>query len=116
MEVIKNDRNVFFDIDDTLIMWDWDHEIEDKKKITISQGDFNGRFFPHQRHIDFLIQSAGAGKMIFVWSQNGSEWATIVVKALKLEKYVDYVMSKPVLVIDDLPKAEILKDRIYFEL
>lgn len=41
------------------------------------------------------------GFVVIVWSTSGHEWAEQVVKALKLENEVDYVMSKPHRMFDD---------------
>ena len=39
-------------------------------------------------------------------SGNGAEWAAQVVKALKLEEYVDSVETKPSKIVDDKPMED----------
>lgn len=46
---------------------------------------------------------------IVVWSQQGDEWAEAVVKALNLEPYVHFVMTKVSECFDDLPVREWMK-------
>lgn len=54
-------------------------------------------------HTEFLKSLKARGYYIRVHSGNGAEWAANVVKALKLEDYVDSVETKPAKVIDDKP-------------
>jgi hypothetical protein len=45
--------------------------------------------------------SDNPGTTIFVWSLGGAEWAEKVVRALKLQDYVDFCISKPTWFLDD---------------
>lgn len=92
MQVLKNDRSFFFDVDDTLIMW-YDNGIT---------------WEPHTKHVDMLKKAKIRGQFVVVWSAGGYEWAEKAVKMLKLEKYVDIVMSKPDWWVDDLPADKVL--------
>jgi len=48
---------------------------------------------------------AARGHAIVVWSGGGADWAEAVVKALKLEEFVDVVTAKPTYYIDDIAGA-----------
>ena len=39
---------------------------------------------------------------VIVWSKGGVHWAEMVVRALKIEKYVAGIMTKPFCYYDDL--------------
>lgn len=43
-----------------------------------------------------------------VWSAGGWDWAEAVVKTLKLENFVDLVISKPTWTYDDLQPSEFI--------
>lgn len=53
------------------------------------------------------------GYGIIVWSANGKEWAEKIVKRLKLEEYVDIVMTKPSKYLDDKPVQEWMPSQIH---
>jgi phosphoserine phosphatase len=108
MLVINNDPIAYFDVDDTLIMWDYD---DTKETVWI-----NGyRFNPHKVHIEQIKKHKMRGHTIIVYSAGGStNWAEPVIKALKLEDYVDVVMPKANWAYDDLPANEFMKT-IYLE-
>lgn len=48
------------------------------------------------------------GHVIVVWSQGGVDWAKTVVRELKLESFVDFVLAKPSWYADDKMPEEIL--------
>jgi beta-phosphoglucomutase-like phosphatase (HAD superfamily) len=90
MQVVDSTHNVCFDVDDTLIMWEWYHEHEDTDSlITIDDNGYPTVVLPNQPHIELLKRYKAKGKTVIVWSQSGHEWAERVVRALGLEKYVD---------------------------
>lgn len=108
MQVINNDHVICFDVDDTLIMWNCVPFDEDSGAVQIFDVDqkFSAWVIPHQEHIDLLKRYKAKGKVVIVWSQSGFEWVECVVKALKLEEYVDFCMTKPEKYIDDLNANE----------
>jgi FMN phosphatase YigB (HAD superfamily) len=116
MKVIESHRIVMFDVDDTLIIWDWE-EFSPDAIGTISINDLvSGHFelvLPHERHIQLLKQFKARGHTVIVWSQGGWAWAESVVKALGLEHLVDVVMSKPDWYVDDLPASAYMGNNIY---
>jgi hypothetical protein len=113
MKTIKNEMNVYFDCDDTLVMWG---ETKQREKCIIITDPYDGAqhyLLPHAGHIKVLKDRKARGATIHVWSASGYMWAEAVVRALKLEKYVDFVLSKPVMYVDDLQAHEILGERLY---
>lgn len=123
MKVNRNENVVFYDCDDTLVMWDdkfrEPHKDEFTGKEAIPIFDPNDRsvnyLIPHQRHIELLKKHHGRGYHVVVWSGGGFEWAESVVKTLGLEEFVDDVYTKPCKFVDDLPATEVLGTRIYLK-
>ena len=128
MIVVKNDGCIFFDCDDTLVMWDNKYKLEDdngnKNTISITDPYHEPAMYsplpsvyelvPHDKHIQYLKDSKIKNKnTIVVWSAGGYLWAEAVVKALGIEEYVDAVMTKPYRYVDDLPAKEFMGIRIY---
>lgn len=91
---------VFFDCDDTLLMWDRD--FEDKRCVVVECRDYQDRLLPNDHNINLLKNLAKRGHAIVVWSGGGADWAEAVVKALHLEKYVSVVTGKPTYYVDDV--------------
>ena len=119
MQVIKNELTIFFDVDDTLVMWQGNPYQPGEGKVQIhdpNDKDDPYRFlYPHKRHINFLKKCHNRGYSITVWSNGGWAWAEAVVKALELEDYVTKVESKPLKIVDDLPYNETFPNRLYFD-
>lgn len=115
MKLLNTDNALFVDCDETLILWgDAEHEHDEEVKI---QDPYIEscivKVVIHKRNIDLVKRNKGQGKTIIVWSAGGSKHAETVVKAVKLEKYVDYVMSKPNQYVDDLDMKDWHCSRIY---
>lgn len=107
----------YFDVDDTLLMWDMPKVSREDEIISVT---CRGR--EQKRHInvfnlDLLIKMAQSGHAIVVWSAGGSDWAEAAVKALNIEQYVDVVTAKPTYYIDDVadPK-KIIGKHGYFDI
>ena len=116
MKVIKSHRTIFYDVDDTLVIWNWkavDPEGSGLIAIRDTQSNHTEHLLPHQRHIELLKQFKARGHTIVVWSQGGWQWAETVVRALGLEKLVDIVISKPDWYVDDLPASAFMGGNIY---
>lgn len=106
MKVIKSHRTVFYDVDDTLVIWNWkEYDPEGKGLISITDPNdsVSVALLPHYRHIELMKQFKARGHTVVVWSQGGYAWAEAVVKALGIEYMVDVVMDKPTWYVDDLP-------------
>lgn len=115
MQVIESEQIVYYDVDDTLVLWFSGCDPSEKIDIKNPYYGYNMSLKPHKRHIDLLKDHKARGSTIIVWSASGYQWAEAVVKALNLESYVDFVQSKPVKFVDDLSASEILGIRIYLE-
>ena len=100
--VLQSSNVIWFDVDDTLIMWGPSQS--KRKRILIQDPHLPEErisFLPHITHINILKRNHAQGRTVIVWSAAGYEWATAVVQALKLEKYVTLILAKPVLYVDD---------------
>lgn len=104
MRTIRSDNNWMIDVDDTLIIWDEKHE-RTLKMYEPLLGQYI-HIAPNWNNIRLVKEKHIRGATIFVWSQGGYRWAEAVVKALGLEGYIEFVMSKPSGIIDDLPASE----------
>ena len=118
MKTIKATRLVCFDVDDTLVMWDW-RAIDPEGKGLVSVVDPNGGcselVLPHFRHIELMRQFKARGHTVVVWSQGGHEWAEAVCKVLGIENIVDIVMDKPNWYVDDLSAGAWMKAPIFLD-
>ena len=124
MNIVDNEVIVCFDCDDTLVMWDSNHNYQDfpgtpelQQKIPFINPYDNSIAYlkPHKRHIELLKQYKGRGFYVRVWSAGGVQWAKAVVETLGLEQYVDSVETKPAKYVDDLQAADVLGVRIYIK-
>jgi FMN phosphatase YigB (HAD superfamily) len=114
--VLQNKNSIFFDCDDTLVMWDNKHKNFDESNCVVVTDPIIGfceALVPHDEHIRILKEYKRDGKTIVVWSAGGWEWAKAVVEALWLEDFVDAVMEKPMAYVDDLNCVQFMGTRIY---
>lgn len=107
MLVAPSEQTIFFDVDDTLIMWDdlcrkGPDERGERIKVVCPHDGMVTYHRPHHRHIGFLKKQKAKGYTVVVWSFSGTGWAAEVVRSLGLEDYVDFVTSKPTKWVDDL--------------
>lgn len=115
MNVVANEDVVFFDVDDTLVMWDKTPN-DDAKTYVYVIDPYDGkqmRLEVHTPHVKLLRNLSARGTAVVVWSQSGYRWASIIVSALDLQDCVQLVMTKPKSYVDDLPVTDWLKDRIF---
>ena len=112
MRVIENENTVFFDVDFTLIYhkrWvDGNSYIKPKPKeyervLYDKRIDMTLVYVPSNQHITLLKQCFTRGRTVFVWSNNGYEWAKMVIKQLQLEEFVHYVINRD-LGLDAVPR------------
>lgn len=128
-----SDRNIMWDCDDTLVMWDVpnlpyelmsfeDQVMMDKDDIVAVKDPYASKpgedpvyinLRKHHKHIKLLKDHHARGFSNIIWSAGGYEWAQEVVNALQLNDYVDIIMAKPLKYVDDLKAEEILVSRIY---
>lgn len=118
MQVIKSSRIVMFDVDDTLVIWDWKSVNPDGNGLVYIRnpdGNCEELVMPHERHITLMRQFKARGHTVVVWSQGGHAWAESVCKVLGIESIVDIVMDKPSWYVDDLPSSAFMKSPIYLD-
>ncbi len=113
MKVINQESTIFFDVDDTLVMWGKAKKHEKVVHITCPYGSQQETLRPHKGHIKVLKDRSKRGSFIIVWSAGGYQWANAVVKALGLEDYVNLIMSKPQMYVDDKKAKDIMGERLY---
>lgn len=115
MMVIKFDNVAYFDVDDTLIMYQIpDHRLAEAFEISIPDRPlFTATVIPNYDHIERLKLHKTWGNGVVVWSRSGYEWAEQVIKELKLENYVDLIVTKPSYYYDDKPCCKILGEHRY---
>lgn len=103
MKVLKTDKVLFCDVDDTIIFWEPLQNSPYTVKIEMFGKTSKYYFAPHVlRH---LQEHGRRGHGLVVWSKGGYEWAHAVTKALKLEEFFEkdklVVLSKPEWLLDD---------------
>ncbi len=113
MKVIASEQIIYFDCDNTLIMWRKTHE----KAIKFKDPYLNKKLtvWPNSSNINLLKEKAVRGFTVIVWSAAGFKHAEAVVKALNLETYVAFVMSKPTAYVDDKDVNYWWPKRVYLE-
>jgi hypothetical protein len=129
MIVVPCKQTTYYDVDDTLVMWNASaEELESRGVDFTCPGSFtfidgemresppwSARLLPHRKHIEQLKKHKMRGHTNIVWSAGGYDWAAAVVKALGLEDYVDLVISKPTWFYDDLTPEEFMGKRYYMK-
>lgn len=105
---------VYFDVDDTLVSWDYHHGFPGPNKLEFEDPSDGSVLYLEiiQENIDALINHKAIRKhTVVVWSAGGADWAEEVVRKLCLSKYVDVIMSKPTWFYDDLPAGEFMEEK-----
>lgn len=110
--IIPNDKILPVDIDGTLIEYvgknDCDFVLEyGGLTVPLRKKRMNIALMKHHK--------TTRGYTILVWSANGKEWAETVIRKLKLQEYVDIIMTKPCKLLDDKPASEWMWDQINLE-
>jgi predicted phosphatase len=114
MKIVTNERPIPVDVDETLVMHHDPHSYD--ITVTIEDPLHPGEYITlgvNAPMVKILKDEKRRGAFITVWSRSGYAWALAVVTALNLEKYVDLVMTKPLVYMDDKDVSEWLKDRVY---
>lgn len=115
MIILESDDLMFFDCDDTLVLWG-PKEHPDDEEIVIKDVYNPGNpvtLVKHKRNIELLRRNKGQGRTIVVWSAGGVFHAQEIVRALGLTEHVDLVMGKPFQYVDDLDIGDWGCKRIY---
>lgn len=114
MYFLESEDVVYVDCDETLIFWKTDEDPNDR--IIEVVDPYTGKYVklvPHERHIELVQRKKGQGKAVVVWSAGGAKWAKTVVDGLGLEPFVDVVLCKPSIYIDDCPIENWGLQRVY---
>lgn len=113
--LVQNESVLCVDVDNTLVIWGQE-DVPNIELIAVAN-PLNptdvSLLQPHNGHIKILKDRYLRGSHIIVWSAGGYRWAEAVVKALKLERYVSTIMSKPFAYIDDKEASEWMGEHIY---
>ena len=112
MKIITNPNVVMYDVDGTLVtpFEDGIHLLSDKITITTPYGQED---FVELKHVTRVLKRQHMqGHYVIVWSAGGEYWAHTVLKALKLEPYVEIVTSKPKWYHDDQDANDFMKRSI----
>jgi FMN phosphatase YigB (HAD superfamily) len=115
MIVIKGKKYTYFDVDDTLIMWDYDLKSSPENHVQLKEQWEHGHTLTLCKNplaIAALIDAKERGDVIVVWSQSGADWAEEAVNKLGLVDFVDLCISKPHVWYDDIPAERVFTDRI----
>ena len=102
MKIFENDNVVFFDCDETLVIWNYAKE-DEQKTIKFDNYGYDVHLLPHYEHMKLLQQFKARGHVVIVWTQGGFDWGKKVVETLGLSKFVDAIVCKPKWYVDDLP-------------
>lgn len=115
MKVNYNECIFPFDVDKTLVSARRKHAIPGDIAIINPYTLETVYVKPHFGHVDLLKEMKGRGRYVRVWSAAGVKWAEAVVNALKLDKYVDDVETKPLAYVDDKPVESWLNNKIFLD-
>lgn len=111
---LSDSRWIYFDCDDTLVMWHQQNEEGfDERFISITHNGYRMALVPHQKNIEMLKDCYNRGYSVVVWSAGGLAWAQKVTKSLKLNKYVHFILSKPLEHVDDIRCCEFMGRNAY---
>jgi hypothetical protein len=116
MQVIKNERVIAFDIDNTLVMPMVTASIV-RQTVEILD-PYTGQTvlrLPHYPHIKLLRNYLARGAFIIVWSKNGNQWAEAVLKALRITHQNVVVMTKPIAYVDDELSIKWMGEHVYMD-
>lgn len=100
MKIVENELTVGVDVDGTLI------RPSDTGSIKIPYGSTIKSFEPIMEHVELLKAYKHRGFYVIVWSHGGWQHAKYVVQALKLERFVDLIITKVSKHVDDKSDVE----------
>lgn len=109
MDATHPDKWIYFDVDDTLVMWEGDVKRPGKGKVKIELLNRVYYLTPNEKNIKTLLDCYESNHMIVVWSLGGRAWAEKVINTLGLFWRVHYILTKPTFYVDDRPNTYILK-------
>lgn len=109
MIALNCNQPTFWDVDDTLILWNPTEEQQAQYGIKYTDAaGFTKVFVPHIPHVEQLKKHSDRGHTIIVWSAGGSKWAELAVEILGLRPYVHLTIGKPIWYYDDKQAEEFM--------
>ena len=128
MFVLGDGQTAYFDVDNTLVIWEKDinkalygskHLLstsveKEEEYIKVHNNGHDFYFRPIKVHVNQLIQQKLKGLKVVVWSASGASWASSVISALKLNEYVDVILTKPNFYYDDREAAHFMPTRYFW--
>lgn len=114
MNILANELIVAVDVDQTLILHDFEnHPTLPLKAISCPYKKEPLTVAVHKAHVDLVKDYKARGFFVIIWSHAGYKWAETVVKNLLLDDHVDLIMTKPSKHVDDTPADRILGVNVY---
>ena len=114
---LNKDRVVYLDCDDSAILWEPEKYPHTEDQLVHYEDEYGKwAFLPHFKNIEFVKNVKRQGYGVVLWSAAGADWAEKVATLLHIEDYVDIILSKPELAVDDLLDAKrIIKSVIWID-
>jgi hypothetical protein len=106
MNLIKSELVWCVDVDDTLVIWGADKHLHPTIDFVEPHSKDEIKVVVNLNNIRLLKEKKARGCFIVLWSQGGWEYAAEIATALKLNDFIDIVMTKPTGIIDDLHPSE----------
>ena len=99
MKTYLPEKSVYYDIDETLLLWTFEKTEENAHKAIIVDGV---AVLPNEPMIASLKRNKVRGFGIVVWTHSSASWAKKAIRLLKLDDYVDFITHKPCKYYDDM--------------
>lgn len=113
---LKCVQPVYFDVDDTLIMWqEVPANTPGALHIKCPSKKRKAWLKPHKRHVAQIKAHKLRGHTVIVWSAGGDTWARLAVESLGLTDFVDLILEKPRWYYDDKAANEFMGKRSFLE-
>ncbi len=109
---IVNQKLIYVDCDDTLIMWDFSSHTA-LERVWVECYDQESEVHVNQKNKNLVEKFHKLGYGIIVWSATGSDWAEAVAKAIGIDQLVTAYLTKPRFYLDDLDSSVWMGPRLY---
>lgn len=120
LKVLKNERVIMVDIDDTLVMHELAKDVQGFTYVDVADPIYDDTFIRmkvNEPMVRLVREEIARGSQICYWSRGGFQWAKNVLEALDLDSYQSeqLVLTKPFAYFDDSPVDKWLVDRVYLK-
>ncbi len=109
---VENEKLLYVDCDDTLILWD-KSEYSEEPKVLIECYEEPASVVVHKKNVNLVRKFYLLGYGIIVWSATGSKWAKAVGHAVGIDSMVTAYLTKPRYHLDDKPCATWMGENVY---